>query len=277
VPVNGIYRTTLMSSSNLPVDVLQMILEDVNKADLPNLCRVNKVCCSCSQHILYRNIYANTPSRLKVCETLAQSTHLARRVRSFLVYFHLDSIIDPPKDLAMAMQNMSSLRSLTLLRVRHSILDGCTFKLDSFFTDFPRGEYLQKFLNSQPTLTHVELQHHITHDVQVEFEATCLPNLTHVTAELPLLQRLIPGRPLSEVNVIWNTGYYIPIIDFFTLSTAPIQKLTMTACFIYTIPVEFLASIFPSLTHLSICMELSLCLNVVRGPLYLFIFHFTNH
>src|ERR1700728_1428474 len=110
---HGIYRTTLMSSSNLPVDVLQIILEDVDKADLLTLCRVNKVCCSCSQDILYRNILANSHFRSKVCRTLAQSTHLARRVRSFsVVYFHLISTTDPPKDLAMAMQNMSSLRSL---------------------------------------------------------------------------------------------------------------------------------------------------------------------
>jgi hypothetical protein len=263
-------------SSNLPVDVLQVILEDVDKADLLTICRVNKVCCSYSQDILYRSIYADSHFRLKVCRTLAQSTHLARRVRSFsVVYFHLISTTDPPKDLAMAMQNMSSLRSLKLyVRGRYSILDGCTFKLDSFLTDFPCDEYLRNFLNSQPTLTHVEL-HHTTGDVQTDFEATCLPDLTRVTAELPLLQSLIPGRPLSEINVI---GYPrddddIPSIDFFTLSTAPIRKLTMTFCFIYTTPFEFLASIFPSLTHLSMCVEPELYLDDVRGPL----FPFSNH
>jgi F-box-like len=265
-----------MSSSNLPVDVLQMILEYVDKADLLTLCRVNKVCCSCSQDILYRNIYADNYSQLEVCRTLAQSTHLARRVRSFsVVYLHLISITDPPKDLAMAIQNMSSLRSLKLyMHGRYIILDECTFKLDSFITDFPCDEYLRFFLNSQPTLTHVELHHDtIDDDVQAEFEATCLPNLTRVTAELPLLQRLIPGRPLSEVDVVWYPRENIPSIDFFTLSAAPIQKLTMTSCFIYTIPFEFLASIFSSLTHLSICMELGLSLNIVRGPL----FSLSNH
>jgi F-box-like len=254
-------------SSNLPVDVLHMILEYVDKADLLTLCRVNKVCCSCSQDILYRNICANSPSRLKVSRTLAQATHLARRVRSFsVVCLHLISIIDRPEDLAVAMQNMTSLRNLKLfVHGRYLILNGCTFKLDSFFTDFPCNGYLRKFLNSQPTLTQVEL-HDTTDDVQAEFEATCLPNLTRITAELPLLQRLIPGRPLSEVNVVWYPEYYIPPIDFFTLSTAPIQKLAMTSCFIYTIPVEFLSSIFPSLTHLSICMELEFSPDVVRGP-----------
>jgi F-box domain len=270
--VYGNYRTTLMSSSNLPVDVLQMILEYVDKADLVTLCRVNKVCCSCSQDILYRIIYAENYLQLRICRTLAQATHLARRVRSFS--FYLVSITDPSKNLAMALQNMSSLRSLKLCmhgRGRYNILDECTFKLDSFFTDFPCDEYLRNFLNNQPTLTHVELYYYASVDDQ--FEATYLPNITRVAANLSLLQRLIPGRPISEVKVVGYPGYHIPPIDFFALSTAPIQKLTMTYCFIYTIPFEFLASIFPSLTHLSICMEPEICLDEVRGPLC----HFSNN
>jgi F-box domain len=258
-----------MSSSNLPIDVLQIILENVDKADLLTLCRVNKVCCSYSQDILYRNIYADDYSQLKVCRTLAQSTRLARHVRSFFVYL---TFINPSKDLAMAIQNMSSLRSLTLyMHGRYIILDECNFKLDSFFTDFPRHEYFRKFLNNQPTLTHVELYHHAIDDDQGQLEATYLPNLTRVAAKFPLLQRLIPGRPLSEVKVIWYPGENIPSIDFFTLSAAPIQKLTMTSCFIYTTPFEFLASVFPSLTHLSIIMETRLNLDVVRGPLFSFL------
>jgi hypothetical protein len=270
-------------SSNLPVDVLPIILENVDKAGLLNLCLVNKVCCSCSQDILYRNIDADNYYRLKVCRTLAQATHLARRVRSFsMVYFHSISITDPQtEDLAKAMQNMSSLRSLKLyMRNRYSILHGCTFKLDSFVTDCPCDEYLRNFLNSQPTLTHVELYHNTTDDdVQDEFEATCLPNLTRVAADLPLLQRLIPGRPLSEVNVVGypRNGDEIPSIDFFTLSTAPIQKLIISSCFVYTTPFEFLASIFPSLTHLSICLEPELSLDFVRRQLFFFFFHFSNH
>jgi hypothetical protein len=260
-------------SSNLPVEVLRMILENVDKTDLLTLCRVNKVCCSCSQHILYRNISSYGPSGPKVWGTLAQSTHLARHVRSFSAYYPRS--IDQPNVPAMAMQNMSSLRSLKLLRVRHTILDECTFKLDSFITDSPLSEYLQNFLNNQPTLTHVELYRHTIDDddAQAEFEVTCLPNLTRVAAELPLLQRLIPGRPLSEVDVVWYPGYHIPSLDFFTLSTAPIQKLKLaiTSHFIYTTPVEFLASIFPSLTHLSICLELEVCLDVVRAPLFSFL------
>ena len=49
------FAATLMSY-NLPIDVLLMILDHVDEADLVTVCQVNKVCCSCSQGILYRNI-----------------------------------------------------------------------------------------------------------------------------------------------------------------------------------------------------------------------------
>jgi F-box domain len=44
---------------SIPVDVLREILEHVHYADLPTLCRVNKVFCSCSQDILYRSMHGD--------------------------------------------------------------------------------------------------------------------------------------------------------------------------------------------------------------------------
>src|ERR1700728_2799597 len=103
-------------SDKLSIDVLQLILENVDRADLVALCQVNKVCCSYSQDILYRNIRLRDgqqkPPELNVCQTLAQSIHLAKRVRSFSLTSHhrLDSL----ESITKALQNMSSLRSLTL-------------------------------------------------------------------------------------------------------------------------------------------------------------------
>jgi F-box domain len=71
---------------SIPVDVLREILEHVRKADLATLCRVNKIFCSCSQDVLYREI--NDKHVIKI---LAQSTDLVRRVRWF------DAIRDCPE------------------------------------------------------------------------------------------------------------------------------------------------------------------------------------
>jgi hypothetical protein len=91
-------QTTTMPS--IPIDILQEILEHVRKADLPTLCRVNKICCSYSQDVLYRKVKHGDAD---VIQTLAQSTDLARRVRSF-------STTRSSRELATALRNMSSLR-----------------------------------------------------------------------------------------------------------------------------------------------------------------------
>src|ERR1700728_1638219 len=115
-----------MPRSEIPVDVLRDILVYLDKGDLATICQLNKICCSCSQDFLYRDIYVETRKASRVQQTLAQSTHLARKVRSFDILF-TDS------DLAMALRNMTSLRILKLSGpFRMDILDRCTFKLDSF-------------------------------------------------------------------------------------------------------------------------------------------------
>src|ERR1700728_632659 len=98
---------------SIPIDVLRDILEHVEKKDLATLCRVNKICCACSQDVLYREIEYEVAD---VIQTLAKSTDLARRVRSF----HINR--DFP-ELATALRNMSSLRRLHLLDIDASILD----------------------------------------------------------------------------------------------------------------------------------------------------------
>src|ERR1700730_17764429 len=116
---------------SIPIDVLLEILGHVPKSDLATLCRVSKIFCSCSRDVLYREIRGRDQ---RVIPTLAQSTDLARRVRSFVVAFS-------SPELATALKNTSSLRMLSLTRVDDvSILDGCTFKLDSFGCDIVNPE-----------------------------------------------------------------------------------------------------------------------------------------
>jgi hypothetical protein len=259
-------------SEKLSIDVLRLILENVDKADLVAVCQVNKVCCSCSQDFLYRNILVRVQKHgLNVCQTLAQSIYLAKRVRSFTLTSY--RTIHSWESIAKALQNMSSLRSLTLGFLDQPfhnprILGGCTFKLDSFYCHFTSVEILQ-FLNNQPSITHLALSKWIYNN---EFEATCLPNLTQVCAGLSYVQKLIPGRPVSEVELV---GHYQPSdsldLGYFALSTAPIRKLNVPCTFIYPRPVQLLASIFPSLVHLVIHDVYSF--NQVRVAF----FSFSNH
>jgi F-box domain len=240
---------------SIPIDVLREILEHVDRSDLVTLCRVNKICCTCSQNVLYRDIY-NEDKR--VIQTLAKSTDLARRVRSF------ETRRSPP-ELATALRNMSSLRRLNLRNSGDvSILDGCTFKLDSFETTFPYSESLQQFLNSQPSITHVAFFKVYKH--MPPLDERCLPNLTRVFAPLSWLGILIPGRPVREVMIRFASDIDL---SFFTLSTTPIQKLGIYYEVLYPKPASLLVSIFPSLVHLVVIaygvkwtVRVPLCLSI---------------
>ena len=223
--------------SSIPVDVLREILEHVVRiADLAALCRVNKIFCSCSRDVLYREIRGHP----RVIQTLAQSTDLARRVR-------LLTTSSEHLELATALRNMSSLRSLDFRDGGDaSILDGCNFKLDSLTCDFPHSESLQRFLNSQSSLTNITL--YGDYGPSPPFDERCLPNLTRVYALPSWLRILIPGRPVREVQMI---SQFDPTdLSFFTLSTTPIQNLWIGYDVLYSKPVSLLVSIFSSLVHL---------------------------
>jgi hypothetical protein len=243
--------------SMLPIEVLQMILDYVDQADLATVCRVNKICCACAQDILYRSISIRSKHALKVIQTLSRSTRLSRRVRSFSATYIYKA--NPRKAIIKALQKMSSLRSLTLQipsDLHYSILDIVyTFKLDSFTFESRTGELysLLKFLHSQPSLTRLDLMTYGFDNIKVE--PTCLPNLTWVSAPFPWLQSLIPNRPVSEVSIVARDVEHEDL-NFFALSAAPIQKLTVSIGSLYTKPVKYLTSNFPSLVHLciSICI-----------------------
>jgi hypothetical protein len=224
---------------SIPVDVLREILGYVRKAHLVTLCRVNKIICSCSQDVLYREIsYLDK----HVIQTLAQSTDLARRVRSFHAYGVYPG-------LATALRNMSSLRSLDLWHSGDvSILDGCTFKLDSFETTLPNFKSLQEFPSSQPSLTNLTILGN--YEPIPPFDERCLPNLTRVEALPSWLGILIPRRPVREVGIIPHPRSDSIDLSFFTLSTTPIQKPEINYDMLYPKPGSFLVSIFPSLMHL---------------------------
>src|ERR1700733_15020246 len=120
---------------SIPVDVLYHILEHVDKASLTKICLLNKVCCSCSQDILYRDIRIESKriDILRICQTLNESTHLAKRVRSFkLTAGNYMVQHQNEQELRKSLQNMTCLRNLQLDDPNFSILDGCTFKLHSF-------------------------------------------------------------------------------------------------------------------------------------------------
>ena len=166
----------------IPIDILHHILEHVNEADLLTICLLNKVCCSCSQDVLYRDIRVHKHRQtVQVCDTLARSTHLATRVRSFKIKSK-GAVENYERDLQKSLENMTYLRHLRLHYLKDNF-SGCTFRLVSFACDCFGLEPLLQFLSSQPSLTDVALGVFMT-DSSPEFGATFLPNLTRITGNL---------------------------------------------------------------------------------------------
>jgi hypothetical protein len=245
-----------MRMPSISIDVLHLILEHADKASLVKMCLLNKVCYSCSRAILYRDIRVNGKHHFystKVFETLNKSPHLAKRVRSFEITNRND--VDRSRDeqeLRKSLQNMICLRSLRLDDGPiFTILDGCTFKLDSFSNDgFHSEKQLHQFLCSQPSLTDVTIGTFNVRDVPW---GPCLPNLTRVATHFFRLPHIIPNRPVNQV-ILYGSKLHNGSVDLslFTLSTAPIQKLAIDYSYLYSAPLPLLASIFPSLTHLNL-------------------------
>jgi F-box-like len=246
--VSRLFNNTVVPS--IPVDVLLAILEHVDKATLATLCRVNKIFCSCSQDVLYREICHRDK---RVIPTLAQSTDLARRVRSFGPP-HTKTYLNLPR----ALQNMINLRHLDLGYLGYSntdifnVLVGCTFTLVSFSGGGPQFQPLHQFLLGQPSLTSLSLRLDNSGDWP-EFGATCLPNLTRVAAPFSKLPLLVPNRPVKEVISLGTVREGNSVdISFFTLSNSPIQKLKIDYTYLYPKSGQYLTSIFSSLTTLEI-------------------------
>jgi hypothetical protein len=258
---------------SIPIDILSLILDHVDKADLATICLLNKICCSCSQGVLYRDIKIDKlPAGTQVCQTLAQSTHLARRVRSFDISSNL--FLFYKLELSTPFQNMIFLRSLSMCSFTDafSFLSGCTFKLVSFSCVEFVFKPLHQFLLNQPSLTNVELMLHMGDDASLEVEATFLPNVTQVITNISWLALIIPDRPVNEVKVVGWADSADPVdLMFFTRSTTPIQKIFIDYTYLYLKSGQLLASIFPSLTHLNIGVHHHnrFIEYIVRGPDFL--------
>jgi hypothetical protein len=275
--------------SQIPIDIMLEILDNLDKSDLATMCRLNKLCCAFSQPILFRDIRIQFHEKFEwlsikhdrgfaLCETLSQSPHLARCVRSFSVRIY-EKFEPFGMRIAEMLEFLPSLRHLGLNIYRDFThqLNGRTFsfKLESF-TFYSCDTRIQNFLKSQPSLTTVNISFQPTSKIfdspRLELERKCLPNLTRVTTEFTDAEEFIRGRPVSEITCIGPPiDFHNATLDFFSLSTAPIRKLTIDFEYLcYGAKPGQLGELFPSLAHLTLACSLRFSVTV-RVSLRVFI------
>jgi hypothetical protein len=258
------------SQIQIPVDIMLEVLDNLDKSDIATMCRLNKLCCALAQPVLFRDIRIQfnetkdfDKSGFALCETLSHSPHLASCVRSFSVRIGIyDKYIQFGTRIAETLEFLPSLRHLGLVIYPdyNDLLNGRTFsfKLESLTFYLSYDTYIQKFLDSQPSLTTVDICIHdsskFLYSPRLELERKCLPNLARVTTYIVDAEEIIRGRPVSEITCIGNPDEEGNIaLDFFALSTAPIRKLTIDYNFLYQCakPGQ-LGALFPSLAHLTL-------------------------
>jgi hypothetical protein len=159
------YLVPKLDMSSTPIDVLKLIPDHIDKEAPPPSIGSTKPA------ILYRRISYYCDLRIgrlhwgseaQVYQMLAQSTHLARRVRSFNIRRNSD---DP--NIHGALQNMINLRRLSLCHYYNfNLLVGCTFTLVSFTCrSILEFQLLHQFLLTQPSLTSFSLEIYSNIDV----------------------------------------------------------------------------------------------------------------
>ena len=88
------------------------------------------------------------------------------------------------------------------------------------------------FLDQHPTITRLVLGYQFTLSGQPP--PTLLPNLQYLQATPPIVERLIPGRPVNDINAIYpsRTAYRFPpdiMLQPFRQSFMPVTSLAVSA------------------------------------------------
>lgn len=248
-------------SDILSLDVLLLILEHVNRSDLPALCRLNKTVYPHCRYVLYRDVEVCGANVMQACTTLYQTPALTEKVHRFslcerrsigLVQIMFGLLCD----LLLMMPN---LRILSLHIGPHGswILPPpktVPFKLISFSTGFSYHGDLVQFLHGQTELRTLSLPAW-PEGYRAWFTNKSLPNLTKIFAPLSLVQELIPDRPIADISMksalsmSGSTG-----LDCFAKSTAQrgVTRLKFEQSVLESVGVEHLSTIVPHLIDLTI-------------------------
>ena len=216
--------------SKLPVEIVDMILQDLGPRHLQPLLTVNSFFYSIALQRLYHTIVLHSPTNsINLFRTLLRNPSLPPLVRALDINF---ATVSPTRNLYLLFHSvllrLSALSSLTIELPRHHspmwIFEGCTFKLTQFTTSHHCRLPLAHFLDSQPGITDLMLRgfqndntssvlsflepslSHTTTSSSQPFSLlpSSLPNLTTfnaVHAGAPIVRAIMTGRPVRVVSI----------------------------------------------------------------------------
>lgn len=272
--------------SPIPVDVLLHILDHVDRSDLHTLCQINHLFSQYATNSLYRDIVV--ADSISVCETLNRCSHLAVKVQRFELCHLTPRRGRPSSHYTIIRMTLPGLRNLQTLSLRGQgefswILQQCTFQIHTFICDLTCDDGLVKFLNSQISISTLEL-HGMpywgkTSGGQI-IDSGALPKLSKIATNEVWISKLVPGRPLNDIvffeRRLQNSGN----MKFLAASTSPLQSLTLSDEMLRDI--EDIGHMFPALRSFTLYHENSAIndlteVSLLAGFVYLLLTHPRPH
>lgn len=210
-----------------------LIIACINYSDLPSLCRVNSTFYELGSNRLYRNIRHPDALRVLHIALSPSSRSQSTAFRHPTLYFRTPTMLvhSIRRRKSIESHDRSPILACCRFRCAVMVLRNCSFRVITF--SFAAQRDADLVLGS--------------HSPYPALKPTALPKLAKVKARASWLSILVPGRPVRDV--IFNDTSHCAVIDvkFLSRSIAPIQRLSIVAENVYTLPVSQLVAIVPHL------------------------------
>ena len=167
--------------------------------------------------ILYDEIGFDTTSRnaekeirrtLSLYRTFCHNPSLAYYVHSFYLGVNIElsvqglwEAISTMVPMFTELKKLACWHALPLGIPAATLLDGCSFQLESFLWIQDYEPFLSGFLDSQPLIQYLYLGY-CPKSTRVQLSSTSLPKLRMLTGDLTILESILPWRPVTHLHWI---------------------------------------------------------------------------
>jgi len=234
---------------HIPFDVLETIILLCDDRDLPTLSQVNRTLQDLAERQLYADIGIIDVARTcRILNSIVHSTFSRGRfVLNFRIhdsYFHVTNpgyqlFVGFYRLLGQALRRMSNLRIL-FLHLHPSkawVIHNCTMQLSTIVTNIPAGQLLASWLERQDRLGVFLHADKSSHPIPRDFIVSTndLSHLKFIGARGPVLNQLVPGRPVVCAFLSYMDDYiydgeheegrvdYIDVMHALEASTGPLH------------------------------------------------------
>ncbi|KAF8073562.1 hypothetical protein FPV67DRAFT_1666335 [Lyophyllum atratum] len=247
-------------STDIPLDVLDYILDWIKLPDLASFCRTSKKLYPHARNALYRHLNLTPEKIVAAFSALSKEPTLSAKVKSLVLSgTGFEVVFGTIQDILML---MPQLRTLVLMISPYGSWtlpqnNTSPFQLQTFKCNFRYDWELENFLTSQQRLRHLELRSHdIVEMPLMKLTTNHLPLLEYISAPWPVVFCLVPKRPIQQVTIYPNPSRDTTsesILDCLSESTAKngVQRLFLSRENLYAAR-NRLATITPGLTHLTL-------------------------